>query len=395
MTQVRTWAAFDVHVTGVVAATLDRESGQLAVQRLAGRSEEVVAFAATLPGPVKATYEAGPTGFVLARRLEAAGVDCLVCAPGLIPRGPGDRVKTDRRDAERLVRLLAAGELHRVAVPSVAEESLRDLVRAREDLRGDLMRARHRLAKLLLRHEIRFEGPQANWTQAHLGWLAGVQMPEPASQTALEDYRGAVDALMIRRQALEAEIARALPTSPWAETAGRLVCMRGIDTLTAAGLCAEIGDFTRFRHPAQLASYLGVVPSEHSSGEKRRRGPITRSGSQHARRLLVEAAWHYRRPPARRRPRPPPAGRRARDDRPRLEGPATPPPSLGSDGTALQAPHGDRGCGGTRALRLLLGGRDRRLISTDTMLIERGGGQRPLRARASVALLWAAGARTR
>lgn len=297
MTQVRTWAAFDVHVSGVVAATLDRESGQLAVRRLAGRSEEVAAFAAALPGPVKATYEAGPTGFVLARRLEAAGVDCLVCAPGLIPRGPSDRVKTDRRDAERLVRLLAAGELHRVAVPGTAEEALRDLVRAREDLRGDLMRARHRLAKLLLRHEIRFDGPQANWTQAHLGWLAGVQMPEPASQTALEDYRGAVDALMIRRGQLETEIARALPASPWAETAGRLVCMRGIDTLTAAGLCAEIGDFARFRHPAQLASYLGVVPSEHSSGEKRRRGPITRSGSQHARRLLVEAAWHYRRPP--------------------------------------------------------------------------------------------------
>jgi transposase len=297
MAQIRTWAAFDVHVSGVVAATLDRDSGQLAVRRLPGGSEEVAAFAVGLPGPVRATYEAGPTGFVLARRLEAAGIDCLVCAPGLIPRGPSDRVKTDRRDAERLVRLLAAGELHRVAVPSVAEEALRDLVRAREDLRGDLMRARHRLAKLLLRHEVRFEGPQANWTQAHLGWLAGVQMPEPASQTALEDYRGAVGALMIRREGLETEIARALPDSPWAQTAARLVCMRGIDTLTAAGLCAEIGDFTRFRHPAQLASYLGVVPSEHSSGQMRRQGPITRSGSRHARRLLVEAAWHYRRPP--------------------------------------------------------------------------------------------------
>ena len=163
-----------MHVSGVVAATLDRESGELRVRRLPGRSEEVAAFAAGLPGPVRVTYEAGPTGFVLARELEAVGVDCVVCAPGLIPRGPSDRVKTDRRDAERLVRLLVAGELHRVAVPSVEEEALRDLVRAREDLRGDLMRARHRLAKLLLRHEVRFDGPQANWTQAHLGWLAGV-----------------------------------------------------------------------------------------------------------------------------------------------------------------------------------------------------------------------------
>ena len=159
MAQAKTWAAFDVHVSGVVAAMLDRDSGELRVQRLPGRSEEVAAFAAGLPGPVRATYEAGPTGFVLARQLAAAGVDCLVCAPGLIPRGPSDRVKTDRRDAERLVRLLAAGELHRVAVPSVEAEALRDLVRAREDLRGDLMRARHRLAKLLLRHEVRFDGP--------------------------------------------------------------------------------------------------------------------------------------------------------------------------------------------------------------------------------------------
>ena len=130
----------------------------------------------------------------------------------MIPRGPSDRVKTDRRDAERLVRLLAAGSCIAVAVPSVEAEALRDLVRAREDLRGDLMRARHRLAKLLLRHEIRFDGPQANWTQAHLGWLAGVRLEQPASQRAFEDYRGAVEALMIRREQLEPEIAARCPT---------------------------------------------------------------------------------------------------------------------------------------------------------------------------------------
>jgi transposase len=297
MAQAKTWAAFDVHVSGVVAAVLVRESGELRVQRLPGGSGAVVEFVEGLSGPVRATYEAGPTGFVLARKLEAIGVDCLVCAPGLIPRGATDRVKTDRRDAERLVRLLAAGELHPVAVPSVEEEALRDLVRAREDLRGDLMRARHRLAKLLLRHEVRFDGPQANWTQAHVAWLAGVRLEQPASQRALEDYRGAVAALVIRREQLEAEIARALPASPWAQTARRLMCLRGIDTLTAAGLCAEIGDFHRFGHPAQVMSYLGVVPCEHSSGQRQRRGPITKSGSQHARRLLVEAAWHYRRAP--------------------------------------------------------------------------------------------------
>jgi transposase len=229
--------------------------------------------------------------------LRAAGVDCVVCAPGLIPRGPSDRVKTDRRDAERLVRLLLAGELHAVAVPSVEAEGLRDLVRAREALRGDLMSARHRVSKLLLRHDVRFEGTQRNWTQDHLRWLSTVRFEQPGTQAAFDDYRGAIEALVIRRAQLEGRIAEQLPLSPWAETARRLMCLRGIDTLTAAGLCAEIGDFGRFAHPEQLMSYLGVVPSEHSSGTRRRQGSITKSGSQHARRLLVEAAWHYRQPP--------------------------------------------------------------------------------------------------
>jgi transposase len=182
-------------------------------------------------------------------------------------------------------------------VPSVDEEALRDLVRAREDLRGDLMRARHRLAKLLLRHDVGFDGPERNWTQAHLRWLRSVSFEQPGSQRALEDYRGAVEALLVRRGQLERDIAELLPSSPWATTARRLMCLRGIDTLSAAGLCAEIGDFARFRHPEQVMSYLGVTPSEHSSGSQRKLGPITKSGSQHARRLLVEAAWHYRRAP--------------------------------------------------------------------------------------------------
>jgi transposase len=193
--------------------------------------------------------------------------------------------------------LLIAGELHRVTVPTVEAESLRDLVRAREDLRGDLMSARHRVAKLLLRHDVRFEGTQRNWTLPHLRWLSSVRFDRPGTQAAFDDYRGAVEALIIRRGELERQIAEQLPVSPWAQSAKRLMCLRGIDTLTAAGLCAEIGDFARFRHPEQLMSYLGVVPSEHSSGTRRRQGSITKSGSQHARRLLVESAWHYRQPP--------------------------------------------------------------------------------------------------
>lgn len=297
MAQVRTFVGLDVHVRATVAAVLDVGSGELWRQRLSGKASEVAAFVGGLEGPVRATYEAGPTGFALARELAAVGVDCVVCAPGLIPRGPSDRVKTDQRDAERLVRLLMAGELRPVTVPSLEEEGLRDLVRAREDLRGELMSARHRVAKLLLRHDVRFDGPERNWTQAHLRWLSAVRFEQPGTQAAFDDYRGAVEALAIRRQELERQIAVLLPVSPHAQTARRLMCLRGIDTLTAAGLCAEIGDFGRFRHPSQVMSYLGVVPSEHSSGSRRRQGTITKSGSQHARRLLVEAAWHYRRPP--------------------------------------------------------------------------------------------------
>jgi transposase len=293
--QVRSWAGLDVHAAKVIAASVDGVSGELRFTRLGGATGGVVAFCRALPAPVRVAYEAGPTGFGVARELAAVGVECVVAAPGKIARAPQDRVKTDRRDAERLVRLLMAGELHPVRVPSVAEEALRDLVRSREDLRGDLMRARHRVGKLLLRHDVRFEGN--NWTQAHREWLAGVRLAEPVAQAVLEDGVGAIDALVVRRDGLERQMTALVPASPWAVEIARLRCLRGIDTLTALGLCAEIGDFGRFKRPGQLMSYLGLVPSEHTTGDKRRLGSITKSGSQHARRLLVEAAWHYRRQP--------------------------------------------------------------------------------------------------
>jgi len=295
MGQVRTWAGLDVHAAKVVAAVVDADSGELRVQRLPGATRQVARFCAALPGPVVVSYEAGPTGFGLARALEAAGVRCVVAAPGKIERAAQDKVKTDRRDAERLVRLLMVGGLHAVRVPSPHEEALRDLVRAREDVRGDLMRARHRVAKLLLRHDHRFEGN--NWTTRHRDWLARVELDDSVAQAVLLDGVGAIDALVVRRDALEAQMTAVVPGSPWAQTVARLRCMHGIDTLTALGLCAEIGDFRRFRRPGQLMSYLGLVPSESSTGDRRRQGPITKSGSEHARRLLVEAAWHYRRPP--------------------------------------------------------------------------------------------------
>jgi transposase len=293
MAKARTLVGLDVHATNVVAAILDVETGELRWLRVGGDVAEAAGLCAGLPRPVRAAYEAGPTGYGLARELTRRGVACVVAAPSKIPRAAGDRVKTDRRDAELLARLLLAGKLHAVRVPGPEEEALRDLVRAREAVRVDLMRCRHRISKLLLRHGIRFEDGRA-WTDRHHAWLSAIELGWPAAHATFADACGAADVLVHRRDALEREIVALLPVSPWRVQVGRLRCLRGIDTLTAAGLCAEIGDFERFAHPEQLMSYLGLVPSESTTGQQRRQGSITKTGSAHARRLLVEAAWHYR-----------------------------------------------------------------------------------------------------
>jgi transposase len=222
----------------------------------------------------------------------------VVAAPGKIERPAADKVKTDQRDAERVLRLLMIDALHPVRVPSSEEEALRDVVRAREAIRGDLMRARQRLSKLLLRHDVRYEDTASAWTVRHRSWLAALDLGQLGAQVTLLEYLGAIDAIVIRRDALENTIAELVPGSPWEQTVARLRCLRGIDTLSAVGLCAEIGEFERFAKAGQLMSYLGLTPSEDTSGEKRRQGAITKTGSRHARRLLIEAAWHYRRPPA-------------------------------------------------------------------------------------------------
>ncbi len=296
MAKARSLVGLDVHATKVVAAVLDAETGQLQSFSMSGESEKAAAFCAGLPRPVRAAYEAGPTGYGLARELAKHRVECVVAAPSKIPRASGDRVKTDRRDAEHLVRLLLAGKLHAVRVPGGEEEALRDLVRAREAVRVDLMRCRHRLSKLLLRHGIRFDDGNA-WTERHRQWLAQVALDWPAAQTTLLDCRGAIDALVHRRDGLEREIIALLPACPWTVQVARLRCLRGIDTLSAVGLCAEVGDFARFARAEQLSSYIGLVPSENTTGQQRRLGSITKTGSGHARRLLVEAAWHGRQRP--------------------------------------------------------------------------------------------------
>lgn len=297
MPQPKSVVGLDVHATQTHACVLHPEPGELRSRRLNGPPRGALDFLEGLKAPVLAVYEAGPTGFGLARGGAERGLDVRVCAPGSIPKAPSDRVKTDRRDAERLARLCLAGELRFVRVPSPEEERFRDLTRAREAIRADLMRARHRLGKFLLRRELRWEGPGSAWTQAHLRWLEAIRFPDSASRAVQEDYLAAVVALEQRRSASERAIEELWPESPWAETIARLRCLRGINTLTALGLCAEAGDLRRFERPASLMAYFGIVPSEHSSGERRQRGPITKAGSPHARRLLVEAAHHYRHQP--------------------------------------------------------------------------------------------------
>lgn len=291
------FAGLDVHARATAAAAVRLGSGEVFRARLGGGSAETIEWLRSLPGPVRAVYEAGPTGFGLARAARAAGIEMVVCAPGAIPRQPGDRVKTDPRDALKLARLHAAGQLRPVVVPALELEALRDLVRAREDLRGDLMAARHRISKLLLRRGLMWAGPGDTWSERHLGWLSRVRLEEPLADVVLGEYLACHEVLLARRDRLDALIAEQATRHPWAPTVARLRCLRGVDTLTAVGLVAEIGDIAAFAHPKQLASYVGLVPSEQSSGERRRQGTITKAGSGHARRLLIEAAWHYRRAP--------------------------------------------------------------------------------------------------
>ena len=298
MAKVRSWVGLDVHARSVLAVTIDGETGEQRSRKLPGTTREVVEFCSSLPGPTRVAYEAGPTGYGLARGLHAVGIGCEVAAPGKIERPSADKVKTDQRDGERVLRLLMIDALHPVRVPTSEEEALRDVVRAREAVRSDLMRARQRLSKLLLRHDVRYEDTASAWTVSHRAWLTRVDLGQRGAQLTLYEYLGAIDAIVIRRDALEKAISELIPGSPWEQTIARFRCLRGVDTLTAVGLCAEVGEFTRFEKPRQLMSYLGLTPSEDTSGEKRRLGAITKTGSRHARRLLVEASWHYRRVPA-------------------------------------------------------------------------------------------------
>ena len=291
MTATMTYAGLDVHARSTHAAAIDVATGELRRARFGGGSEEAIAWLQALPQPVRACYEAGPTGFALYRAAETAGLSLALVAPSKTPRAPGDRIKSDRKDAELLARLLLAGQLKFVTVPSTSVEAARHLCRAREQVRGDLMRARHRVSKLLLLHGRVYE--RSAWTKLHRRWLDQQRFGEAATELAYLDALAAVDGLIARKAALDERLSRLAREGEWWPTVARLRCFRGIDTLTAFVLCLEIGDFARFPRPAKLSGWLGLVPSLDQSGQQRRQGAITKTGSGYARRLLVEAAWHY------------------------------------------------------------------------------------------------------
>ncbi len=240
-------------------------------------------------------YEAGPCGDWLYRLLTHKGHVCWVVAPSLIPQKPGDRVKTNRRDAIKLARLMRSGDLTPVYVPSVADEAIRDLCRARGDTIRDLKAAKFRLKAFLLRQDIRYTG-RATWSPAHLRWLSEVVCPTPAQQIVFQEYVRAVNEQAERLQRLEQELQEHVKSWRLQPVVEALQGLRGVQFTVAVTLVAELGDLTRFDNPRQLMSYLGLIPSEYSSGERRRQGGITKAGNTHARRALIEGAWAYRYP---------------------------------------------------------------------------------------------------
>jgi transposase len=299
MDKLITYVGLDVHKDTIAIALAGsdwrgevREYGKIANTPAALKAAAVKL--ARGGGELRFCYEAGPCGYGIQRQLAASGHGCVVVAPSLIPRRPGERIKTDRRDAINLAKLHRAGELTAVWVPDQAHEALRDLVRARLASVRPLRHARQQLSGFLLRHGHHYHRPA--WTLMHRRWLAGLRFEQPVHHIVLEDCIAAVEAATARRDRLEAHIAAAVPNWSLAPLVRALQALRGMALVVAATVVVELGDITRFTNPRQLMAYLGLVPSEHSSGATRRQGGITKAGNGAARRMLIEAAWSYRFP---------------------------------------------------------------------------------------------------
>ena len=294
-----TIVAFDQHAATTVAAVLLPGHRTPALHTLTSDSPAILRLVERLrrQGPIRCCYEAGPCGFELQRALTARDVACDVIAPALIPRRPGDRIKTDRRDAGQLAVLYRAGALTAIHIPTEQEEAARDLLRCREDIRADLLRARHRLSTFLLRHGRRFTGTKKAWSKRHETWLRAQSWPLAALDQTHRAYLRAVEETVARLRDVETDLRALLTLEPLQARVQRLRCFRGIADLTALTIAAELGDPRRFGTAPRTMAFVGLVPSEHSSGTKRAQGGITKTGNAHLRRVLVESAWHYRHHP--------------------------------------------------------------------------------------------------
>ncbi|HET7876927.1 MAG TPA: IS110 family transposase [Methylomirabilota bacterium] len=298
MSESITFVAFDMHQDSVTAAWLRPGATDPETRTLPNEPKPLRRFVKELlaAGPARACYEAGPLGYEPQRQFAAWGLPCAVIAPSLIPRRPGDRIKTDKRDAKKLVQLYRSGALTSIRIPTPAEEAARDLVRCREACGGDALRALHRLRKFLLRRDLRCPAGRPG-TQAWWRWVHALRLPDPAAQRTLEEYTLAAPTARARWKALDPEVTALATRAPWVAPVAQLRGLRGLDTLGAVSLHLEVFDWRRFGSPRPCMSFVGLVPSEHSTGARRRLGSIPKTGNAHLRRILVEAAWHYARRP--------------------------------------------------------------------------------------------------
>jgi len=294
---IKVFVGLDVHKDTIKVAVA--EAGRAPARLIGNIAHDISKLRKVLarlgtPAVVHVVYEAGPTGYGLQRALTRAGYRCEVIAPSLIPKRAGDRIKTDRRDSLRLAELSRAGELHAVWIPDPADEAIRDLSRAREDAVHSRTQARQQLKAFLLRHEVRYTSGRSSWSKTFYRWLATLNFGSGPAQTAFTEYWQAVSAADERVARLTTALIPAIKDWRFEAVVQALQALRGIDQVSAIGLVAEIGDIARFAHPRQLMAYLGLVPSEYSTGDQVARGSITKTGNAHARRLLTEAAWNYR-----------------------------------------------------------------------------------------------------
>jgi transposase len=287
------FVGLDVHADSIAIAVAEPGRGAPALLARIPNDAPTLLRKLKRLGGVKCCYEAGPTGFGLQRALASAGIDCVVVAPSLVPSSSGDRVKTDRRDAVKLARFLRSGDLTEVHVPEPATEAMRDLERARDDAKNAERAARQQLNKFLLRHGLRYQY-RCHWSQPHLKWIRSQRFPHEAQQRVLEDYLRTVEEAKERVDRLTKSIIELVETWSLRPLVVGLQALRGISTIAAVTIVAEIGDFARFATAPQFMSFTGLVPSEHSSGDARHQGRITKCGNGHVRRVLVEAAWAYR-----------------------------------------------------------------------------------------------------